>query len=298
MIQLVIISREAVKILKCCCAFIVLERPAVSCSRGKFKAPFIIRTTICGADERFGCPPTAEQTEDQLIRQPLWLYSTQTHEVAVCLVLILWSPRSAQSNHPGILTTGSALCPNRPPDPQTQRFFMIFFIAFNMSHLKSHSLKFKQIFVKQWMDVVEQHLEQICQLHVLLGQQVTSQTVTLHSNLKTTLPKNNRLDLCHIMQYIYIIYYRELHMALQWSRVLYRFPSWSFCLTLLSETNSLRHICRSAARTFLLGHLCFFIVEVPWQRDTVVFRLWENHFIIVSSCQFGSLAHFFLSPLL
>lgn len=55
------------------CSFIVLEKPAASCFRGKFKAPFIIQTRIFGADEGFGCPPTTEQTEYRLIRPPLWL---------------------------------------------------------------------------------------------------------------------------------------------------------------------------------------------------------------------------------
>ena len=67
------------------------ERAAVSCFRGKFRARFIIKATVCGADERCGCSPTTQNTQHQHARQPLGLYSTQAHEVVVCLISFLWS---------------------------------------------------------------------------------------------------------------------------------------------------------------------------------------------------------------
>lgn len=104
------------------CSFIVLERPAVSCFRGKFKAPFTIQTTLCGqqmrdlavlqqqsrqsinfCDHHSGCVP---------LRPVKWPFvSSSSSEVKLGLVQL-----------PRVPTAGSALCPDRPLDPADTRW--------------------------------------------------------------------------------------------------------------------------------------------------------------------------------
>lgn len=226
------------------CSFIGLERPAVSCFRGKFKAPFIIQNTICGADERFGCPPTTEQTQHKPVRPPLWLCSARAHEVAVCL---LWSQTRAAAQPPRILTASSALYPNRPLDPQTPQWdrtvlehctlaastesfleeeqllkqrmlcdslslcvYLLTIFMFIARHTKNIYIFLKHLawahsndlsdFVQLWF-ATKEHLAQISHLRVFSTEQVSSQMVILHSNLKTTFPDINWVDLCDIMKY-------------------------------------------------------------------------------------------------